>query len=117
MDIPPSRFSLWASESGYSAYDGIIESLDKEIEAGLRWAEEDGSNLGYLAAHLHALATLGEGTGGYATTKLDIGDLERRTMATYLAHMEDYPQHPPEKAADEAAFLDSLFARLHALAQ
>ncbi len=116
MDISPTRFSFGASDSGYSAYDSIIEDLDKEIQGALEWAEEDGSSLGYLAAHLHALVTLGEGSGGYATTKLDIEDLELRTTAAFRNHMADYPNTSPEQVADKSAFLESLFRRLRGLA-
>ncbi|MCW1925097.1 hypothetical protein OKA05_21225 [Luteolibacter arcticus] len=117
MDVPPTRFSLAVSDIGFSAYDSIIEDLDKEIQGGLRESEKNGIFLGHLAAHLHALATLGEGTGGYATTNLDIADLERRTMAAFQKHMTKHPNALPEEIADEIAFLKSLFARLHALAQ
>lgn len=116
MEIPPTRFSLWVSDSGYSAYDSIVQDLDKEVRCGLKMAKEDGSSLGYLAAHLHALVTLGEGTGGYATTNLDVVDLERQTMAAYQKHMADYPDTAPEEIEDQTAFLKSLFTRLHALA-
>ena len=117
MNISPTRFSLTTNDSGYSAYDSIIEGLDKEIRSGLEWAEEDGSSLGYLAAQLHALATLGEGSGGYAKTNLDIADLEERTMTVFRNHLAEYPDISPERITDESAFLNSLFARLHALAQ
>jgi hypothetical protein len=115
MTIPSSRFSIWTGDGGFSAYDAIIESLDEEILGGLRMAEEDGSSLNYLTAHLHALATLGEGSGGYARTNLDIADLERRTIAVYRDHRADYPQHSPEEAIEEMAFIESLFSRLRAL--
>jgi hypothetical protein len=115
MDVSPTRFSLWTSDGGYSAYDSIIQDLDKEILSALRWIEEDSSGLDYLAAHLHALVTLGEGTGGYATTKLDIADLEHQTMTVFRKHLAEYPDIAPERIIDETAFLESLFLRLRNL--
>ena len=116
MGIPPTRFSLWSRDSGFSVYDSIIQDLDKEILSALRGVEEDSSELDYLAAHLHALVTLGEGTGGYATTNLDIADLEHRTMTLYRNHLEEYPDITPERITDETAFLESLFLPLRNLA-
>ena len=116
MNIPSTQFSLEGSDGGLSAYDLIVNHLEEQIEEGLQWAEkENGTNLGFVYAHLHALATLGEGTGGYATTNLDVDDLERRTLAAFRKHIANYPDTPEEQVDNETAFIKSLVGRLRAL--
>ena len=116
MPIEPTRFSIWSGASGpWSAVDGVILDLEDLVKGTLAEAEEDGVFLGHLGAYLHILAAVGEATGGYGQTSLDLKDLEKRTLAAHDVHSAEHPNTPPEEFEDEREFLNSVFARLHAL--